>query len=211
MNKYLVDMKAALNGYKKAYDAAKKSIERIAEDYGEEAAEREVERQEKIVKGARASAEAAIREAYSEGVYLAEQWGKMRGSDLTDDVKLLDADLVDREAFEELKTRYKDNATMLLALKKYGDRKNAEEGEAIRKDETTPGTGFVAASEGYNTRDIVTAADKVQQWEGAKKTAIDCLDMIDESGAYADEWTRSLGRELGKEYLEHFGEEYEAL
>ena len=200
MSKYIDDMKSALVTYKTAKQNAEKRLQEIRELYGDEAGQHESERQAKQLTAARERAEAAIREAYSEGVYLAEQWGKLDGARLTDDVKLLDAGLVDAEAFEALKTRHRDNATMLLALKKYGERMNAAAAQERAK------TGELPIAEPYNVRDITTGAEKVENWNRAKKQALGVLDMIDGKGAYSDPWTQALGNALGDQTIEHFGE-----
>jgi len=201
MSKYIDDMKSALVTYKTAKQNAEKRLQEIRELYGDEAGERESERQEKQLTSARERAEAAIREAYSEGVYLAEQWGKLDGTRLTDDVKLLDAGLVDVDAFETLKNRHRDNGTMMLALKKYGERMNAAAAQEAREK-----GDFLAMTAPYNVRDIVTGADKVENWKRAKTQALGVLDMIDGKGAYSDPWTKTLGNALGDESIEHFGE-----
>ena len=202
MNKYIDDMKKALTGYKTAKQDVEKRLQEIELLYGKEAAQHESERQAKQLAGARERAEASIRSAYGEGVRLAEQWGKLDGGRLTDDVKLLDAGLVDSDAFEGLKTRYADNATMLLALKKYGEKQNA----AAVAERQAKGDSLAQMEVPYNVRDIVTGADKVNNWKQAQKQALDVLDMIDGAGAYADPWTRSLGDALGDETISHFGE-----
>ena len=58
----------------------------------------------------------------------------------------------------------------------------------------------------YNVRDIVTGAEKVENWKRAKTQALGVLDMIDGKGAYSDPWTQALGNALGDETIEHFGE-----
>lgn len=202
MSKYIDDMKSALVTYKTAKQNAEKRLQEIRELYGDEAGQYESERQAKQLTAARERAEAAIREAYSEGVYLAEQWGKLDGARLTDDVKLLDAGLVDVDAFEALKERHRDNGTMMLALKKYGERMNAAAAQEAREK----GDAFSGMTAPYNVRDIVTGADKVENWKRAKTQALGVLDMIDGKGAYSDPWTKALGNALGDESIEHFGE-----
>ena len=132
MSKYADDMKQAIMTYKNRYKNAEANIKLVLENYGEEAGQRELERQEKNLKAEREKAAAAIREAYSEGVYLAELWGKPDGSRLTDDLKLFDAGIVTPEVFDQLKARYKDNATMLSALKAQGEKLNAAAAQAAK-------------------------------------------------------------------------------
>lgn len=200
MSKYTDDMKRALVTYRDAKQKANQRLQEVKEYYGDEAAQREQERLEKQLKNARSTAEAAIREAYSEGHYLAEQWGKPDGSQLTDDLKLFDAGMVTPDVFETLKARYRNNATMSAALKAQGEKLNAA---AATADREKGGLGMV---EPYNVRDIQTGADKVKGWDKLKKQALDTLDMIDGKGAYSDPWTQALGNALGDQTIEHFGE-----
>ena len=200
MSRYVDDMKRAIVTYRDTKQKVEARYNEIKELYGEEAVQREKERQEKQLKNARAAAEAAIREAYSEGHYLAEQWGKPDGSRLTDDMKLFDAGLVTPEVFDQLKGRYSDNATMLSALKAQGEKLNAAASQADREK------GGLGVVEPYNTRDIQTGADKLKNWDSMKKQALDVLDMIDGSGQYRDPWNKAFGAAMGAEIIEHFGE-----
>ena len=202
MNQYIENMKNALMNYNSEKQKSVQRQNEIRELYGEEAAKKEYARLENHLKSARNTAEAAIREAYSEGVYLAEQWGKMDGSKLTDDVKLLDADLVDTDTFEKLKSRHQGNATMLMALKKYGERQN----EAAQKKAQEKGDFMSAMNNPYNVKDITTLPDKLNNWQKAKKQAFDTLDMIDGKGQFSDPWAQALGKALGEQTIEHFGE-----
>ena len=201
MSKYIDEMKSAVQSYKDTKQRADERIKLVRESYGEDAAKYEQDKIEQQIKAARTTAEAAIKEAYSEGVYLAEQWGKLDGARLTDDVKLLDAGLVDAEAFEKLKARHQDNATMLAALKKYGEQQNA----AALKAAQDSGRPFVMEMP-FNVRDIVTLDDKMHSWENAKSEALNMLDMIDGAGSFSDPWTRALGDSFGASMIEHFGE-----
>ena len=195
------DMKRAISSYRDTKQKADARLEEVRTYYGEEAGKREQERLNKQLKTEREKAVSVISNAYSEGVYQVEQWGKLDGSRLTDDAKLLDANLVGPEDFETLKGKYRDNNTMLTALKKYGDRKNAEAAQEARSN----GRVF-AMGDPYNTRDIATVTEKMENWKHAKAQALDVLDMIDGTGRYTDPWAQALGRNLGPEVIEHFGE-----
>jgi hypothetical protein len=201
MNKYINDMRAAMAEYKDVLNKATAHIEQIRQYHGEEAARREQERAVKQQEAAKAKAAAAIREAYSEGVYLATEWGKPDGSRLTDDMKLFDAGLVTPEVFDTLKQRYSNNATMLSALKVRGEKLNAE---AAKADREAGGLGVMV--EPYKVRDIVTPAEKLKNWEKAKAGALEALDMLDGSGKYAGGWGRAVGNAMGDQMIEHFGE-----
>lgn len=200
MSKYTDDMKRALVTYKEAKQKTEQRLQEVKEYYGDEAAQREQERLEKQLINARATAEDAIKEAYSEGHYLAEQWGKPDGSQLTDDLKLFDAGMVTPDVFETLKARYRNNATMSAALKAQGEKLNAAAAQADREK------GGLGLAEPYKVRDITTGADKVNGWDKLKKQALDTLDMIDGKGAYSDPWNKALGNALGDQTIEHFGE-----
>lgn len=200
MSRYADDMKKAITNYKSAHESAQASIKRIVEDYGEEAGQHETERQERLLAAARQRAEAAIREAYSEGVFLAEQWGKPDGSRLTDDLKLFEAGIVTPEVFDQLKARYKDNATMLSALKAQGEKLNVAAAQEAKD------RGELPLASPYDTSDIVTSGDKTENWKKLKAQAMDCLDMVDGSGSYSDPWNRAIGNALGGEVIDHFGE-----
>lgn len=115
-------------------------------------------------------------------------------------MKLFDAGLVTPEVFEQLKGRYSDNATMLSALKAQGERLNRE---AAQADRDKGGLGF---TQPYNVRDIQTGADKLKAWDSLKKQAMNTLDMLDGAGAYSDPWGQALGKHLGGQAVEHFGE-----
>lgn len=201
MNTNIETMKKAIKNYKDLQTAAAERVKSITDTYGQEAGKREQDRQDKQLKQARATAEKAIREAGSEGLAAAERWGRLDGSRLTDDIKLLDAGLVSAAEFEKLKSRHADNATMLEALRKYGEKQNAAAAAEARAN----GKKFVMETP-YNVWDIPTAEGKQETWRKVQAQAIDMLDMVDGSGRYNDSWTRALGSALAPEAVEHFGE-----
>ena len=186
--------------YKNTVDLAHRRIEEIRSEYGEEAAENERTRQEEKIKTARRAAEAAIQTAHSDAVASVRRWGQLDGSQITDDVKLLNAGLVDRDEFIRLKEKYQDNATMLAALKKYGDEQNAK--NAASSD----GVDFLASNL-FSVGDIQTVDDKVNTWNRFQKSAIDELDYIDGSGRYTDPYFSGFRQAFsGNDRLESFGE-----
>lgn len=207
MNQHAVNMKNALNEYKKATEAAKQQIKFITDTYGKEAGEAEKEIQAKKLERARATAVDTITKAAGAGHKEAEAWGRLDGSKLTDDVKLLDAGLVDKAEFDRLKEKYSGNYTMLHALRKYGEKQNKEAGDKIR---SSGGDGLEAAlAEPYNVRDIPTAEDKPKRWEKTQAQALDLLDAMDGSGKYKNphDWGAAFIQAAMPETLEHFGED----
>ena len=207
MSRYVDDMRNALRGYQNAVQTARGRVNGIREEYGEDAATRQQEREAARLKGDRATAEAAIREAYSEGAYFAREWGKLSGGRLTDDAKLLDANLVNPEQFNAMKARYADNFTMLTALKKYGDRQNAEAVNAARAKGDHAAEWSASLAGPYDVRDIPTLEGKLETWEGLRQNALSMLDMIDSSGAYGtDPYMAAFGNAMGGAAVENFGQ-----
>ena len=197
-------MRNALRGYQGRVQAARARVDEIREAYGREAADRQREREAERLKGERATAEAAIREAYSEGIYQVNQWGQLDGGRLTDDAKLLDAGLVTPAQFDAMKAKYAGNFTMLAALKKYGDRQNANAIQAAR--DMGDHAGAWGAIQ-YNVRDIPTKEGKLETWEGLRQGALKMLDMIDSSGAYGtDPYMAAFGNAMGGAAVENFGQ-----
>ena len=195
------NIRSALKEYKSKVDQAKSRIDQVKQEFGDEAEARERERLEAGLKSAREKAEAVIRDSHREAVENTMKWGQLDGSKLTDDVKLLENGLVDPAEFDRLKGKYHDNATMLKALKKYGDQENAKALEEAHKN----GESF--ASVKYNVHDISTADDRIVNWNKFQKSAVDRLDMIDGSGAYRDSWNQAFAKAFDAESgIDEFGE-----
>ena len=199
MNFHVDQMRAALIKYR---DTKPRYAERLAyarKWFSEEAIKLEEENIKKSMAADRAEVEDTIRSIAAVGRRRVEEWGKIDGSKLSDDVKLLDACLVDPVDFEMLKERHKDNATMLTALKKYGEKMNAA--AAVDPSGNAPI---------YNVKNIVTTADKLNNWNKLEKTGLDVLDMIDGTGRYADNeadgWGSVIGKALSEETIRTFGE-----
>ena len=207
MNQHAVNMKKALMDYKKATDTAKQQIDFITNTYGQEAGEAEKEIQAGKLERARSAAVDTINKAAGAGYKEAEAWGRLDGSNLTDDMRLLDAGLVDKAEFDRLKTKYSGNYTMLHALRVYGEKQNKAAGDAIRANN---GDGLEAAlAEPFDLRDIPTAEDKPKRWEKAQTQALDLLDAMDGSGKYSNphDWGAAFILAAMPETLEHFGED----
>ena len=192
MNKNIEDMRTALKTYKNAKQGMDKRLEDIQARYGDEALKREHERLISGLKTAKETAKNTIENAYLAGMVAVDEWAKLDGGKLTDDAKLLDAGLVDPENFDRLVDRYQDNATMLYALRYYGMRQNA-----AAMDQ--------GSDQRYNVDRIVTASGRKDNWNKAKKTALDLLDAVDGTGRYEDSWNKAIGEAMSDQAIDSFG------
>lgn len=196
------NIRVALKGYKEKVDQAKSRIDQVKAEFGDEAEKRERERLESGLKSAREQAEAVIRQAHQEAVEFTMKWGQLNGADLTDDAKLLTAGLVNPEQFDRLKGKYSNNATMLTALKKYGEQENEKAVKTAKEN----GEPFTMGNP-FTVDDISTADDRIMNWNRLQKSAVDRLDMIDGSGNYADRWNKAFISEANPGMgIDEFGE-----
>lgn len=182
MKKYLEDMKNAMLAFKSAKEKADNRLEEIIKLYGTDARNMEEPRLREALKKEKEQAKTAIENAFEAGVRQAKEWGELKGASLTDDIQLLNADLVEADMFEVLKARHRDNAAMQTALLKYGQKK------------------------GYNVHDIVTVDSKIASCTAHKKNALNILDMIDGSGSFSDSWGNAFGRAMLPAVLDDFGQ-----
>lgn len=203
-NECKMAIRAALKDYHAAKQAAATRVDVIRQQYGDEAAARELEMQTKKLADARGTAEMIIRANHHDAVEHTEKWGRLDGAQLTDDAKLLDAGLVDPAEFERMKSKYAVNNTMLVALKKYGDRQN----EQARKAAAENGKpGDLVMDTPYNVKDIPTPAERIQNWDKLQTKAMDTLDAIDGKGKYNDPWLKAFGAGLYEETMDTFGDD----
>ena len=148
----------------------------------------------------------ALTKAGRAGYREAESWGRMDTSKLTDDIKLLDAGIVDKGEFDRLKAKYSNNYTMLAALRRYGEKQNKEAGKEMQKN----GDDYIGAlTEPFDVHDIPTTEEKMKKWEKTQASALDLLDAMDGSGKYGnpDDWGAAFTLAAMPETLEHFGED----
>lgn len=199
MSSYHVqEMRSAMSAYHQTVKAAHERVNSIRKDYGEEAAQRELERQQKTLDTARSDAQRAIRLAHEHGVADVKRWAQLNGNDLTEDTKLLDAGLVGPEEFDALKSKYRDNYTMTQALRRYADARNNEHMQKAHE------AGRFEIGGPYQTGDMPTPERKVETWGRLRDGALNMLDMID--GTSGDRWSRALHEATGFTSIERFGE-----
>lgn len=194
---YIDEMKGAMRAYRIQVTDAEERVASIRKDYGEDAAKREWARQQNALEKARSEAGQAIRAAHNAGTTEAKRWATLKGSDLTDDTKLLDAGLVNPEQFDAMKDKYKGNYTMLAALRKYADARNDEHMKKAHE------AGRFEIGGPYQTHDMPTPESKIAAWDKLRDSALSMLDMIDGGG---NMWERALHQATGFSDIEHFGQ-----
>ena len=120
------NIKSVLRNYQKAAKTAQEKQRQARELYQPDAAERECARIAAWLDGERSKAQAAIDEDRKGRMKALDDWKRLDGSKLTDDVKLLDHNLVTVEQFSGMVEKYSENATMCAALARYAERRNAD-------------------------------------------------------------------------------------
>lgn len=170
--------------------------------YNEEAMKREEARLRENLASMRKATEAEIERYHAAAVADAKSWGKLDGTQLTDDVKLLQGD-VSVEQFKSLVERYKDNYTMLEQLRGYGERKNREAEKQARENGERgifvgdyPMDGFSGVNQRIEEADAIR--DKAEYF----------LNVADGTGM--DAFALSFARGTADRELEAWGESKEA-
>lgn len=187
MNQYLKEMKDALTT---AYQEAKRHASDVAtarETYLPDAAAREISRLDSAHEQAQRAARDSILAARDRGIASAKAWGKLDGSKITDDAKLLKLDLSSEE-FEDLVERYKHNATMLHMLAQYAE--THRKGEPGQIGETW-----------YPLSWIPTVESKVAAYSRMADSAIATLNAMNGSG-----WGRGVDSPIVAASVEQFGQ-----
>lgn len=122
MNKYLKDMKKALNGFYSTAVNYTNKAEEARRTYQPLIAEEQAGKFEEQLEAARQSAIAIVLEAKEKGIEAAKQWGVLDGNKINEgDLKLLKFDLTP-EQFENIVERNRNNGTMCFILKQYAEK-----------------------------------------------------------------------------------------
>lgn len=164
-------IKDALKRYQAAAKNAQEKQKQARELYQPDAAERECARITAWLDGERARAQTVIDGERDAQMRALEAWNTMDGGKITDDVKLLDNNLVTVDQFPGMVDRYRDNATMCAALARYAERRNTE----ARKQ-----AGFGNVPEAlYPVGIIPTAASRAEAISKTAAGAYSVIGMID--------------------------------
>ena len=169
MNDNLKRMRAALSNYHKTALAAEKQIKQISDEMKPDIAGQKIEEIRANLVAARTTAFDQIAAAAKKGRIDAEEWGKLNPSDLTDDVKLLQAGIhLNQKEFDALCQKYQNNGSMSRVLSEYADKHNREQKEGL--------SGVI-----YKTQ-LATVESKSQRWDKLQRSAESIIGNIDGSG-----------------------------
>lgn len=162
---------AVLKYYAAATDGQAK-MKRNSEIYTTEFAEPENAKIKAELDRARWEAENAIRAAQEAGRADAEKWGELHGENIPDDAKLLQFDITP-EQFAGIVERNRNNGTMSVLLRQYGDKLNKEAAAA----------GHVGMGP-YDTSNITTVEQKTDVYDRFAMGARDLMSRIDKPGTF---------------------------
>ena len=200
MNTYIQRTKDAILDYLSKAQQADRKIAEGRKIYNEQSMEQEEKRLRDELAKARKDTEARIdsiiREASADG------WGRLDGSKLTADAQLLHGQGVTPDQFNQLVDRYKDNYTMLDALRKYGEARNAEAAKEAKEN----GKWDALFSQPYNVREIPGPDAKSKELDALRKRADYFLNVADGTG-FSSEFERTFARSTADKSFEAWGEE----
>jgi hypothetical protein len=128
MNSHVQTMKNALGNYHKSVKAGLAKMEENNRLYRPEEAKKANATVLSRIEEEQNTAKRIIAEAREAGMREAGEWGKLDGSKITDDSKLLFAETVTPDQFRELVQKYQNNSTMLQLLSDYAEKKNEASG-----------------------------------------------------------------------------------
>lgn len=199
MNSYIQQSKDIILDYLSKAQQTDRKIEEGRKIYLPESMDQEEKRLRAELSKMRSEAERKLDGIFDQASREARSWGNLDGNKLTSDAQLLTGQGVTPEQFDELVTRYQDNYTMLDALRKYGERRNAE--EAAKQH--AAGDHFVMES-AYNVSAIPSADSKLKVWQDMRDRAGYFLNVADGSG-FDDEFTHTLARGTADKAFEAWG------
>ncbi len=160
----------ALTDYRKAAQETAERIRNAEQIYQPDAAKGEIERLQAALAAERQKAQNVIQEELTSAEQAAAEWARLDGSEITDDAKLLEYDLITPEQFSALAEKYRDNGTMTQLLRNYADGYNARLRDA-GKDPFPPGT--------IDTAQLPTIESRQAELAHDAKSAAAIIGMID--------------------------------
>ena len=191
MNKYIEQMRDAVQRYFRLAQAAQEKINKNNSIYRTDIADEENAKVLTDLRLKRGEAVDAISAAQQAGRSEAMSGKELKGSEITSDAKLLELDLLTGEQFDDLVERYKKNSTMSILLKQYGDKKNAEAQKA----------GEVISFR-FDTTKIITPERKAEVFDRFAMSALDLIDRLGQERTFA----AGLDSPMLRASIENFGE-----
>ncbi len=204
MNKHIQTMKNALNNYQRSVKAGLEKMEENTRLYKPEEAEKANAAIMAQLKEAKTTVTDQIAEAQTAGQHDIDAWGKLDGSKITDDARLLEHGAVNPEQFRTLVEKYQDNSTMLQLLANYADKQNEGSG-GFSAVWNYGGKGNDARSrQHFDTTGLPTVEAKQTAFDHAAASAFSIADRI---GSF-EKGKIGTGPDspLILSALEHFGE-----
>ena len=189
MNAQIEQMQQALRKYRSQAKATFERIEKVYATYKPEEARREESRLMGELHSTRMICENEIYRAHKAATDAVKQWSTLDGNQVTSDNTLLMTGMVGPEEFNKMVTKYKDNYTMLHALRNYAERMNKKiEAENRKKGE------YLTAGP-YRTKHIPDPKSRLENWDKYSRSARDMLDQIDGHGKYATPYMRAMANQ----------------
>ena len=203
MNNYIQRTKDTILEY---LSKAQRTAAKIQEGYSiyqKDAMEREEKRLRDELAKSRREIEAKLDGIYHEASAGAREWGRLDGSKLTADARLLQSQGVTPEQFKELVNRYSDNYTMLDALRKYGEAQNKA---AVREAEDAQSKYQLSINKPYDVDGIPGADAKMQEWDDMRRRATYFLNVADGTGFNSD-FERTFATNAAQKQFDAWGDD----
>ena len=191
MNKFIQTMKTALITFMNKKNEAYETIQRMKKEYLPESVDKRTVALNQELSNLRWKCRSEIEQAAKDGRASAEEWARLKGVDLTDDAKLLQAGIeLTQKDFDDLCERYKNNGSMCRLLGEYAAKRNSNLPEL-------PG----AVNTILITEKLWTLERKLDKWSKIESTAYTLLERMNAAGEAVDS--------LIKESVNLFGENWE--
>lgn len=168
MNKYIQQMKNALNTYYNAAKAAESEKEKARNIYQHDVAEAQSQKIDSDLWNKKQVAIDTIVNAKDDGIAEAKRWGVLDGNKINDgDMKLLKFDL-SPEQFETIVERNRNNGTMCFILKQYAEKHGRKE---MKQDEVPEWNELATVT-------IPTVEEKTKAYEIFYNSAIGIIENM---------------------------------
>ena len=203
MNTFIQRTKDAILDYLGKAQQTEAKIQEGYSIYQKDAMDREEKRLRDELAKSRRATEEKIDSIYNEASAGARNWGRLDGSKLTADAQLLQGQGVTPEQFNELVERYRDNYTMLDALRKYGEAQNKA---AIDNAGNMYSQYQLSINKPFDVEQIPSADAKMREWDDMRRRATYFLNVADGTG-FSSEFERSFATNAAQRAFDAWGED----